>query len=191
MRHFAILCVAAFAASAAACSDPILGTATVETSLDSLKVFALTGTPLSAPSALNITGRSVLRAATSTVGSVNFDIVFDVNSAGKILLYPAKTVAADANRTVGLLKSDTPFNDITEAPVGGYQFDSVTVANVGQAVVVNARSDLCAANPFLPNQYAKLVVDSVATASRLLFFRLVTDNNCGYRGLVPGDIPKR
>ena len=37
--------------------------------------------------------------------------------------------------------------------------------------------------------YAKMVVDSVRMSDRSLFVRLVSDPNCGFRGLVPGIVP--
>jgi hypothetical protein len=38
--------------------------------------------------------------------------------------------------------------------------------------------------------YSKLVIDSVNTGRRAIFFRSVNDPNCGYRNLVPGAVPK-
>jgi hypothetical protein len=177
----------------AACeSNPIYGRATFETQLDSLLVQALTGTPLGSLSALNVATRTVSRAETSSLGTITFDIVFDVE-AGKVKLYPAKLIAFDArgvnNRIVGMLKSSRPFDQVTEAPTGGYQYDSVLVANVGETVIVNTRSDFCS-GAFLPDIYAKLVVDSI-TPQRLMYVRLASDPNCGFRGLVPGEVPRK
>ena len=38
--------------------------------------------------------------------------------------------------------------------------------------------------------YAKLTVDSVDAANRLIYTRTVVDPNCGYRNLVAGAVPK-
>ena len=76
-----------------------------------------------------------------------------------------------------------------EAPSSGYKYDSTTVVSVGQTVIFDSRSRFCS-GLFLPNIYAKLVVDSVS-ANRLIFVRLAADPNCGFRGLVPGEVPKK
>jgi hypothetical protein len=55
-------------------------------------------------------------------------------------------------------------------------------------VVFELASDACQYS--LASQlYAKLVVDSVASTRRQIYFRAVRDPNCGFRSLQPG-VPK-
>ena len=169
-----------------ACGDPTNLRATIPTFVDTLSVFALTGTPPSYPSGLSIVGRSAVRVD----GFANFDVAFDIDAAGSAVIYPVKLIiAAGGSRPVGLLKVPAPFDAVVEAPSTGFDTDEPIVFAVGETVVVqsahNASQDVCqfALSPFI---YAKIAVDSINAASRTLYLRMGLDPNCGFRSFATG-----
>jgi hypothetical protein len=170
-----------------ACGDPTSLKANLTTSVDSLFVYALSGTPPTYPSGLSLVARQPVRVD----GFASFDIALDINAAGTPVIYPVKLVVASpgGSRPVGMTKVQGTFDQIVEAPKSGFEADSALTLALGEVVVVqsahNASGDLCqfAINP---NIYAKIVVDSVNLASRTLFLRLGLDPNCGFRSFAAG-----
>jgi hypothetical protein len=171
-----------------ACKDPTNLEASFATSLDTLSVFALSGTPPTYPSAISILAGQAVRVD----GGANFDIAFDINTAGKAVIYPVKLVVnlGGGSRPVGLLRVPGIFDSVLTAPKSGYGLDSGLVMTPGEVVVVQSahnisNGDLCqfAINP---NLYAKVTVDSLDLASRTIFLRLGFDPNCGFRSFASG-----
>ncbi len=170
-----------------ACGDPTSLRASLPTTVDSLSVFALSGTPPTYPSGLSILSRQPVRVD----GFASFDVAFDIDAAGNAVISPVKLVVISpgGSRPVGLLKVPGTFETSLEAPKSGYEADSSLVLAPGEVVMVqtahNASGDLCqfAINP---NIYAKVAVDSVVLASRTIFLRLGLDPNCGFRSFVTG-----
>lgn len=181
-----VLIAAAFAL--AACGDvPGLPPAVIPNRTDSLvSVYALTGTPVTSPSGYVIFDRRVVR--TDIIGTT-FDFVFDIDSLGRGLLFP--TGAVNLGRQSGAQRSSLPFDSLRSAPSGGYQVDSAIVLTVGSVVALHSRSVQCSFD-FQPahNYFAKLLVLDIDTTSgpngRRLDLRILTNINCGYRGLEPG-----
>ena len=91
-RWFASLGLAlALAGSASvltACDDPNLLQAQLPTAEDTYDVFALTGTPAAYPSGIN----TYIRSAVRVDGNANFDVAFDIDDAGKVLIHPVQRV---------------------------------------------------------------------------------------------------
>jgi hypothetical protein len=170
-----------------ACGDPTSLQANASTSVDTLSVFALSGTPPSYPSGLSIVARQAVRVD----GFAGFDVAFDINSDGNAVVYPVKLVVATpgGSRPVGLQKVTGAFETVLEAPKTGYETDSSLVLTAGETVVVqaahNGGQDVCqfALSPFL---YAKIGVDSVNIPSRTIYFQLGLDPNCGFRSFATG-----
>lgn len=185
--RLAILAAISAVALLDACGDPTNLKATLPTSVDSLSVFALSGTPPAYPSGVSIVARQPVRVD----GFASFDVAFDINASGQAVIYPVKLVVATpgGTRPVGLQRSAGTFETVTEAPKSGYQSDSALVMSTGDVVVVqaahNASNDLCQF-AFNPNIYAKFSVDSVSLASRMIFFKLGVDLNCGFRSFATG-----
>lgn len=176
------------------CDDPFGVDATREVATDTAFVYAMTGTPPSFPSGYSVSSGFVSRIESA----MTFDVAFDLTPTRQVRLIPARLVSparislglASATQQVGMQVSSTPFDAITRAPSTGYKRDSVVVADPGQAVLLEVISDICQFQvTFSSVVYAKLVVDSVNTVSRQIFFRAVRDPNCGFRSFQPG-IPR-
>jgi hypothetical protein len=185
--RLALLAAIAAVAGLNACGDPTNLQASLPTAVDSLSVFALSGTPAAYPSGLAILGGQPVRVD----GSASFDVAFDINANGDAVIYPVKLVVAAPGtaRPVGLQKVAGLFDAIIEAPKAGFEADSGLVMPAGQVVVLqsahNGQGDICqfAINP---NIFAKIGVDSVNLASRIIYFRLGIDPNCGFRSFATG-----
>jgi hypothetical protein len=169
-----------------ACGNPTSLTGTLPTSVDTLSVFALSGTPPTYPSGISIIALQAVRID----GFGSFDVALDIDSAGNAVIYPVKlVVSSSGTRVVGLQKVPGTLEALADAPKSGYEADSSLVMAPGQVVVVqsahNTSGDLCqfAINP---NIYAKITLDSVNLASRTLYLRMGVDPNCGFRSFVAG-----
>jgi hypothetical protein len=174
----------------AACGDPTNLQATAPTSVDTLFVFALSGSPPAYPNGIALVSRQPVKVD----GFANFDIAFDIDDKGDAVIYPVKLVvsAPGLSRPVGLQKVAAPFDEVTSAPKDGYETDLAVVLAPGETAAIksphNATGDICQF-AIDPNIFAKVAVDSVNLASRTLFLRLGLDPNCGFRSFAEG-IPK-
>jgi hypothetical protein len=170
-----------------ACGNPTTLTASSLTSVDTLSVFALSGTPATYPSALSILARQAIRVD----GSASFDVAFDIDAAGHGVIYPVKLVVSSpsGSRPVGMQKVPAAFDSVLLAPSTGFETDSSLVMAPGEVVVVqtvhNTVGDICVFS-VNPNIYAKIALDSVNLASRTLYLRLGLDPNCGFRSFAAG-----
>lgn len=180
----ATICVAAVLN---ACGDPTNIRAQLPTFVDTLSVWALSGTPPTYPSGISIPGRQVV----TVNANAGFDVALDINSAGQPVIYPVRLVVSTpgGGRPVGLQKVAGTFETVEKAPSTGYETDSALVLTTGETVVMetphNASQEVCQF-AISPNLYGKITVDSVNLVSRILYFRLATDPNCGFRSFAVG-----
>jgi len=180
----------ASASALTACGDPQSLQAFLPTALDTYAVFALTGTPAEFPSAINTYVRAVVRVD----GNANFDVAFDLDEQGRVVVLPVQKVVSllTSSRRVGLRQVEGDFDLVTIAPPGTYA-DSTLVVSPGQVFVIqsirNGINDACQfdISPFI---YTKMQVDSVVVPSRTIFVQTVLDPNCGFRSFEPG-VPSR
>jgi hypothetical protein len=175
-------------AAAAACADPFKTTATLATIDDTAAVFALTGAPKSAPTAINIT---FPRAVIATPGE-KYDVVFDIRH-DSAFAYPPHAVGVTL--TAGLQLATEPYDAITQAPTTGYNDTLPVFIKAGDVLLVQSSSAQCAtqgvqARTFL---YAKIVIDSIfydeATSPhtpRTIWYRMRNDPNCGFVSFLDG-----
>jgi hypothetical protein len=185
--RLAVLATMCVAVGLNACGDPTSLRANLLNSVDTLHVFALTGTPPSYPSGISIVAGQAVRVD----GFAGFDVALDINSAGLPVVYPVKLVVASPGtaRPVGLQKVTSSFDAVLEAPSTGYKGDAEVVLTPGETVVVqsphNGSGDICqfAISPYI---YAKITVDSVKLDSRILYLRMGVDPNCGFRSFADG-----
>lgn len=182
-RALRLVATLAAAAVAGACSDPYKQTATYTNVDQPLTVHALSGTPLYFATALSIPGATI----TKVDGSFSFDVAFDIDKSGNIVYLPPHMVGENpmGNRRVGIQKSAVPYGSIQQAPLSGYVFDSVTVARVGETVVVQTPASTCSLYT-LPFMYAKIIIDSIEPVSRTLYGRSMVNQNCTFRSLAAG-----
>jgi hypothetical protein len=161
--------------------------ATLPTITDTLSVWALSGTPPDFPSGLSIIQSQAVRID----GFAGFDVALDIDSNGNPVIYPVKLVVSTPGtaRVVGLQIVPGTFETVLEAPKTGFEPDSGLVIAPGKVVTVesqhNGSGDLCQLT-ISPNVYAKITVDSVNLASRMLFLRMTLDTNCGFRSFADG-----
>ena len=179
--RLAFLATSCLAAVLNACGDPTSLSANLLTSVDTLSVFALSGTPPSYPSGISILARQPVQVN----GFAAFDVALDINAAGNAIVYPIKLVVGSGGaRPVGMQKATGAFETVLEAPVTGYNTDDPLVLLPGETVVIQSayggQDDVCrfAVSPFL---YAKIGVDSVNLATRTVYIKLGVDPNCGFR----------
>ncbi|HXF95982.1 MAG TPA: hypothetical protein VNI61_07745 [Gemmatimonadales bacterium] len=165
----------------AACDDPFaLPPAGIENVVDTVSLWAASGTPLHLPSAYLIEFRQTIR----TDQSANFDFAFDLDPAGRAVLSP--TGALRLGRGSGIRVSEEPFDSITVAPGSGYQDTLAVVVDTGTVAVVRSRPVTCTFAGLAVFYYAKLRVLAVDSAARRLDFEILANANCGYRSLEPG-----
>jgi hypothetical protein len=170
-----------------ACGNVASVTATIPTYVDTLSLWSLSGTPPSYPSGISITTRQIVRVD----GFASFDVAFDIDANGKTVIYPVKLIVAvpGGSRPVGLQRVTGPFENVLEAPKTGYETDSAFVMVPGEVVAVesphNGSGDICQLS-ISPNVYAKIAVDSVNLASRVIYLRMGFDPNCGFRSFATG-----
>lgn len=186
IRRLTALATALAAAAAVACGrNPYGPLPLFPVRADTTVAYALSGTPDTSPAALDL----VRGGAVGIDGSASFDVALDLDASGRVIVYPARLVVSPAvgTRFVGIRKMGEAFDAITVAPAGAYQSDSATVVSVGEAFVVqatrNALGDPCQGS-FTPQLFARVVVDSVNSATRALYIRSVLNPNCGVRSLV-------
>jgi hypothetical protein len=187
MRHGKLaLAVIAGALVLTACSDGTGIVAQLPTVTDSYQVYALTGTPASLPSGIN----TYIRSAVRIDGNANFDVAFDLNSTGQVLIYPVQKVVStiQGNRQVGLRKVAGTASTVSIAPTGTY-LDSTVVAAPGDVIVLqslrNGASDACQFD-ISPYIYTRLVIDSVSAPTKSIFVGAILDPNCGFRSFAEG-----
>ena len=188
MRSLPTLSVFCLAiALAAGCGDPFgLLRPTVENNVDTLvSLYALSGTLPGTASGYDLAGRS--KVLIEEGGP--FDFAIDLDSANRPVLKP--TGALQLGRSSGVQATTLPFDSIRFAPTGGFQLDSAVTLDVGGSAIVHSAPTGCSIT-ITPAYYyyAKLQILAVDTATRRIDFRILVDQNCGYRGLEPG-LPSR
>jgi hypothetical protein len=166
-----------------ACDDPFAPRATSPVRTDSFIVYSVSQTPVSAPAAFNFVFFTTLRLE-PTYG---FDLAFDIDDAGKVVLIPVRLVGGvlTFGRRLGLQPITTPYDEVTRAPTSGYQYDTTLTLDVGEGALVELQTDFC---QFQQSRivYAKLRIDAVDPVARTIAFRTTYDPNCGFRSFLPG-----
>ena len=156
---------------------------------DTVQVFAMSGAAPYYPTALSIFSRQVVPAVIFSDGSVAFDVAFDLTPTGSVRVLPPRSVVLGPNlapEQVGLLAMPLiAFDDVREAPTTGFVLDSAVTIAPGKTLLIQTHTAFCS-NAIAQTQNAKLVVDSTNVISRLIYFRLATNPNCGRRNLALG-----
>jgi hypothetical protein len=190
MKGRSLLLIAG-AAAIVGCGDPTRPVAANNTIGALLTVFAFSGTPLSAPTAINTLGARTVVAS----GSSNFDVVFDIRD-GQAVAIPPLAIIGIGNAAIQ--KVSVPFDSLNVAPVDGYNDSSAVAIGVGDVLAVRSQPVECSnafgLSPFI---YSKMVVKAInasdtsttgdnAMPPRTIQLDMVVDPNCNFRSLAPG-----
>ena len=168
-------------AALAACSDSnSLADPTDENTVEENTVGSLSDTPITTPSAYSIATGPIRIDQTG-----EFDFAFDIEgdaATGQPVLLPraALGIASTGSADPGIQKSTEAFDSIEEAPSNGYITDAKVAVAVGDRLLVRSRVICSLGVPI----YAKMEVLSIEDGE--IHFKVLTDQNCGYRGLQPG-----
>ena len=165
---------------AAACSDdnglPDAALNNVERT-DTL--YALVGTPITTPSAYALEGNRRVR----TDISVDFDFAYNVEPDGRRVFIPRAVLGISESVDPGFMVRTETFEAIREAPSNGYVTDAVIPIAVGERYAV--RSRITCLSLGVP-KYGKIEIVSFDDVARTVAFRILTNDNCGFKGLEPG-----
>ena len=172
----------------AACNDPFgdLPPPNFENTVDTVSLYALSGTPVTLPSGYSIFGKEPMRTDQASE-TLTFDFAFDIDADGNAQLFP--TGALHLGRSSGLQLSTEEFDAITLAPTGNYQRDSAVVVAENSVAIAASRPQSCG-NLTTASLFAKLRVLKIELSDRHIELEILVDRNCGYRGLEPG-LPRR
>jgi len=186
MRSTALLsalCGLSAAAALTGCGDPLsLLPARFPNREDTVSIWAATNTTIDKPSAYVVSARSRVRLDQVST----FDFMYDVDPAGRNVLLPLGAVVktGSASGLPGFQKTQTPYESIAAAEQLGYVTKDTLVVATGDIFYV--RSTLDGSCVLGIPYYAKMQVLFIDDAARAIRFRILTDINCGYRGLQPG-----
>ena len=181
-RPAALLALALCAASAA-CNDPFsLPPATQPPIEAPLTLFAMTGTPLSQPSAFDM----LLQLVARTDRTASFDFAFDIQNDTTAVLLPRG--ALGLIRDGGLQITTTPYDSLTLAPDANYEQGARLPVTAGTVVLAASRSQSCNFG-FIRPLYMKLKVTAIDLVARSITFQTLLDPNCGYRSLKHSTVP--
>lgn len=187
MRALKLSAALAAVLAGGACGNPNnLPPATIPNAVDTATLSALTGTPIPLPSAFSVAGGRVVRSDTSSF----FDFAFQIDSvadSARAYFLPAAVIGLTQSGFIdpGLLKTDLPFDQITEAAGNGYVTTDTVFLKVGDRYYGRSRSFGVCTGLGVP-QYGKFEILAIDFPGRTVTFRFLTDNNCGYLGLEPG-----
>ena len=173
-------------AGIAACEDPFTPQAAGPNIDQSFELWALTGTPVSYPSAV-VVASSFGPFALRLDASGSFDLAFDIDTTGRLVVYPVSSIVAPVSgtREVQFLRGVGPYNTIVEAPRTGWTSDTVLVVNEGQTFLVKVTTLVCQYD-IRQQVYAKFAVDSILVADRRIKLSARINPNCGFRSLLSG-----
>jgi len=173
----------------AACGDPFaLPRSQLLNAVDTVNLYALNGgTPVRTPSAYFLGTETQAPQPVLIQNGSQFDFAVDLDSLNRVVILP--TGALRLGLGSGVQTTTTPFDSIRIAPSAGFKRDSAVTIPVGGRAIVHSRDSQCS-NLITVVYYAKLEILAVDTTSRKITFRILVDDNCGYRGLEPG-LPSR
>jgi hypothetical protein len=174
-------------ASLAACDDPnTLPDATILNVMDTVTLWSIEAGPLSQPTAYSLNARRGVRTWESGSG---FEFLYSVDPSGRSSLLPLRAAGLGNPNAVlpGLKSSPDPFDQMIKAPQNNYVTEDTVPIVEGQRYYMRTGINSCASLG-VP-LYGKLELLDIDTVAETVTFRVVTNQNCGYRGLrlgIPG-----
>jgi len=176
-------------AGVSACGSLTRPKAQTENSTDTVTVFAINGTPVSAPAGLWLFGRQPVPVS----AGFGFDLAFDIDGQGQATMYTVRYVAGGLSgaHTVSLQRYNGAFDNLVKAPETGYVADSLFSTKVGDVFAISTSDpSACSFSIYSSVIYAKLEVLGVDPTARSVRTRFTVDPNCGFFSLIPSGIPK-
>ena len=181
------LAALALASQTLSCGDPLsLSPPVFPNQVDTVTVYAVTGTPIHQPSGYVVSIRSAVRLDFFP----SFDFAYHIDESGKhsFLPYDLITGSQRTSGNPGLQPTDTPFEAIDVAQQLGYTVTDTVPAVPGQVYYV--RSEVSSGCAFGTPFYAKMQILALDDSARAVRFQILNNVNCGYRGLTVG-LPTR
>lgn len=181
-----IVLPAALALLVACGGNTDLAPASVPNVVDTATLGALNGSPVNLPSAYSVADGNPVRTDLTSA----FDFAYDVDTTGRHVFLTLEVLRlSNTNGSgPGLQFSTQAFEQITQAPTENWITGDTIVVNVGD--VLTARSRIACSGLGVP-LYGKLEILSFddTPGDRKITFKVLSNENCGYRSLVPG-LPK-
>lgn len=151
-------------------------------------VYALNGTAQTLPAGIDIRERTARPVDSNWI----FDLAFDLDASSEVVVHTARSVSSElvSLPRIGLQASSLTFDQLIDAPTSGFVYDSLLTVPVGRTVVVDKVDPSCNrfGGAFLGfNIRAKFVIDSISTSRRAIYLKILSNPNCGYRSLEPGE----
>jgi hypothetical protein len=180
LRSAPLVCAAVALHGCGGATDPV---AQFENVTFKSAVFALNGTPLGVPTAINTATAATVRAEET----YDFDIAFDIDGNGDVVLLTQRQVGRPiaGDHAVSLQLAGVSFDAVVQAPRSGWVTDSILTVGVGEVFMVRAQSRACQF-AFGTNLHSKMIVDSVNVTDRRIWVTTLNNPNCGFRQLIPG-----
>ena len=189
MERMKKLCVAAgLVAAVAGCDDNLGLAAFAVRDPANLTVYAMNGTAQTLPAGMEIRSLTAVRIDPSWA----FDLAFDLDASNNVIVHTVRAVSTELVNLprVGLQTSALTFDQLIDAPTSGYVYDSLLTVPVGKLVVVDKVDPSCNqfGGAFLGyNIRAKFVIDSISTSRRAIYLKVLSNPNCGFKSLEPGE----
>lgn len=177
-----LLAAAGIAGLAACGDDNQLPDPVFNNVVDTVVVYAISGTEVFRASGYAMTERRAVRLDQSTTADFGFDITSD----GRPVLLPGAMIGQPGSSGIdpGLQFVDVPFPDIVVAPTTGYlTLDSVFV-ELGDVLIM--RSRIPGGCFYGLPAYGKVQILELNQDTRTAVFEVLANLNCGYKGLAPG-----
>jgi len=168
---------------ASGCDDPFQLTARQVNQDKLFEVWAISGSSPTLPSSIVVpTG-----TATRLDASGSFDVAFDLDSAGRVVVLPVSRVVQPlvGTRVVALQRASGVYNTILEAPKDGWVDDSALVVSPGATFFAKVTTLYCQYE-LRQQVYAKFFVESADPVSRKITLLARINPNCGFRSLADG-----
>lgn len=167
---------------ATACGDPRLPPASFRNVVDTITVYAVTGTAVHLPSGYSITEARAVRLDQSA----STDFAFDITPGGDRIFLPGWLVGQPGIGGVdpGLQHTVAEFESIRIAVQNGYVLRDTVPAAAGEVYYIRSRiPGTCFLGVPL---YGKLQVLGINPEARSVTFQVMVNLNCGYRSLEEG-----
>jgi hypothetical protein len=146
-------------------------------------LYSLVGTAVATPSAYALEGGRRIRTDQTDA----FDFAYNIEPDGSHVFLPRAALGIDTSTSVnpGFQARSETFQDITVARSNGYVTNAAVPIALGQRYVARSRITCGIGVP----KYAKIEIISFDDVAKIVTFRILIDDNCGFKGLEPG-LPK-